>query len=241
MRKLVPVLGIAAGLAALGCSGDEAPAPVAPADAGGRDAALPDAPAADAIEAGGFGASLSWQCPAGGATCAPSEVTTYNRCLLDRCEAALKLCPCEGWVECTTRCSCTDLTCRAACIPSFACLACGQAVAQCLTSSGCVRPACYEPPPDAAPPDVIRPDTISVVVGPARLDAAASDAPPDAPTPDGPRPDVRLEGTCADLQRCCDSLPAAGRATCQAQLTVLPTDPLCAAALLVYRSTSMCR
>jgi hypothetical protein len=236
-RRLVSVLGIAAMLA--GCSGDEGGPNVAPVDSGadGGDAGR-DVPA-DAADAGGLGAALSWYCPVGAATCPAADVTTYNRCLLDRCQPSLEMCPCESWINCTTRCDCGDLACRAACIPTFDCLVCGQSFAQCVKGSGCERPACYDPPPPDLPPDGAARDTISVVVGPGfPVPAPARDA----AVADTAATDGGLQGTCDDLRRCCDSLASpTARATCQSQLTVLTTDPLCAAALLVYRGNGMCQ
>jgi hypothetical protein len=258
LPRLALVLCLAGALpAGVACSGGEGGGQatiVADGGAGdGRDGGGGDGDGGgDAVEAGGLGASLSWYCPAPGATCPAGEVSAYNRCLFDRCEAALASCPCEGWIACITRCGCTDVACRAACVPTFDCLACGQAAALCVRSSGCERPGCYDQlPPDAAVRDTGG-GTVIVFPTPAR-DAAATEAgdaraATDAPEPDGPPAggglptDAGLQGTCADLSRCCDSLPSASaRSTCQSQITLLRTDPLCAAALLVYRSTAMCQ
>jgi hypothetical protein len=257
MRRL-PAFFLLASLAALppGCSGSKGePAPPArPADAGVADApAAPDAAVTATGDAGtdGLGQYLSWYCPVGTAMCPFSEVVSYNRCLLDHCEAELKKCPCESWINCTTRCSCTDIACRAACVPPFECLNCGQMVARCVSGSGCERPACYTPPPPDAASPVPAPTPVPGIPVPGlpipvppRPDAAAdtttAPATPDA-APDA-APDGGLVGTCADLRRCCDSLNrAAARQTCLMQLMQLPTDQLCAAALLVYRGNGQCR
>jgi hypothetical protein len=256
MRQLVFVLGGLASLAGLGsgaagCGGDDdGPGATegSPEDAGDAGGATRDADADGGAEAGpvdaavavGLGESLSWYCPVGRASCPPSEVTTYNRCLLDRCEPALMACPCEAWISCTTRCGCGDVACRAACIPTFDCLVCGQSVARCVNESGCERPACYEPPPTDAG---VREGGVVVVVPPAPVlgpDARPADgavSPADA----APVTDGGLQGTCADLRRCCDSLAADARATCLMQAVVLGSDPLCAAALLVYRGNGTCQ
>jgi hypothetical protein len=241
MRQMVSVLGIAAGILASCSEGKNG------SSAGPADAARPDVGGGaeggttSAVDAGGLGANLNWHCPAAGASCAPGEVTTYNRCLLDSCEASLKLCPCEAWINCTTRCDCNDLACRAACIPTFDCLACGQSVSQCVAGSGCARPACYNPPDGGA--DVSRPIVIPpIVTVPAPATDAARDGVPSDGGGDAPSSDGGLQGTCADLRRCCESLASApARSMCLSQLALLPTDPLCAAALLVYRGNGACQ
>jgi hypothetical protein len=236
MRRLLSFLAIAGGMgtAFAGCSGGKrAEGPdAAPVDARTTDVRDGSDAAAQEIDAGGLGA-ISWYCPLAGVSCPPGEITAYNRCLLDRCEPALQMCPCESWIACTTRCACNDLGCRAACVPTFDCLVCGQGVAQCVNESGCARPACYDPP-DAAARDVISivvPPPV-VVVTPIPDAAAPADA---APSSDG-----GLQGTCSDLRACCESLAGATRETCRSQAALLATDPLCAAALLVYRSSGMC-
>ena len=235
MRQLHSVLGI--GLALAGCSGGKGAAGDAAVVDAGADGRAGREGGGVVMTDGGLGANLSWYCPAAGASCAQSDVTTYNRCLLDRCESSLRLCPCESWINCTTRCDCGDLACRAVCIPTFDCLVCGQSVAQCVKGSGCQRPACYEPPDGGADASA-RPPPV-VVVGPAPV--------PDAATSDGNVPadggsDGGLQGTCADLRRCCESLAgASAQATCLSQVMLLQSDPLCAAALLVYRGNGLCQ
>jgi hypothetical protein len=246
MRQLPSVAGPTVGIlvALAGCSGKDGSPDGVVADA----AAAVDGPARSdggdgastvAADDGGLGANLSWYCPAQGASCPQSEIEAYNRCLLDRCEGTLRLCPCDSWIACTTRCACSDLACRAACIPTFDCLSCGQSVAQCVKGSGCTRPACYEAP-DASTPDVVRPPVIPPVVTfptPPVRDAGADGATDGLPAPDG-----GLVGTCADLRRCCDSLATPdARTMCQSQVMMLQTDSLCAAALLVYRGNGQCQ
>jgi hypothetical protein len=240
MRRLDSILGMfAAGVALLaGCSESRGTADAGPADAAGVDGGdARDAPDEAGVEAGGLGASLSWYCPAPGTSCPAGVVTDYNRCLLDRCGSEMDQCPCAGWLECTTHCACSDLACRSACVPTFDCLVCGQAVARCVGESGCERPACFQPPTPDAGPDT---NSVMVIVGPPRFPDAA---PPAADGGDaaGPVTDGGLRGTCADLRTCCQALSTpAARDTCLSQVMLLGTDPLCAAALLVYRSSNMC-
>jgi hypothetical protein len=224
----------ALGAALAGCSDSGKPANPAAPDARIADAgAVRDAPADVAGEADGLGAGLSWYCPAPGASCPAGLVTDYNRCLLDRCGSEMDQCPCASWLACTTRCACSDVACRAACVPTFDCLVCGQTVARCVADSTCERPACYQAPVRDAGPDI---NPITVVVGP------APDAAGDSNTGDAsPATDGGLRGTCADLRTCCQALASpSARDTCLSQVMLLGTDPLCAAALLVYRSSNMC-
>jgi hypothetical protein len=185
--------------------------------------------------AGGM-ASLGCGVGAGSSSCNKAELDTYNNCTYAACETQFKACfgagvamgtfggACGTFIQCTSKCGCSDLTCFLGCgTPSAECLTCSEAVQTCQDSSSCTKPACLQQPDGGTPNPIFDGGLPS-------FDGLPS------------FPDGLFGGTCADLTTCCAAIAdAPKKAQCQATLGIAGgNDTICGAAYSAFKASGDC-
>jgi hypothetical protein len=195
----------------------------------------------------GTGGAGSLGCAgAAASSCTRAELDPYNECLFARCEREYSACygpgartgnfsgPCGTFVQCTSKCGCSDLACLVGCgAPSAECASCGQVVVTCQGNSGCARPACLREP-DAGVPAI-------------NFDGGFPGFDGGFPGFDGRfpgLPDGGLGGgTCDDLLKCCQAIAdPANKAMCSEQYDTakLYGDLVCGTVHAAHKQANDC-
>jgi hypothetical protein len=227
-RPLVPVLTLVMGALALGACGSSSGSATGGSGgaaagsggsgggAGGATGGSGGATGGSGGAAGGAGGTPNFgMCAGSGNSCSQSEINDHNNCLISKCESAYTPCiganwrtgsyggSCGTWLKCVNDCGCGNLNCFIACgLPPAACQTCLQTASQCEMSM-CPRPACYGTLPDGG---ASIPDGGGFNFGDGGFDFDALNI----------KFDVGSGTSCADLQKCCDKLPASNplKSTC---------------------------
>jgi len=193
--------------------------------------------------AGGAGAN-PFKCGAPGMStknsCTQAENDAYGKCIKDKCGASFSTCfgpnyqttgqiggQCAAYFTCYNACDCSNFTCQAACVTmagAAECITCLGGATSCIQSM-CPTPACAIPDGGTNFPD-----------GGSNFDANFNF---DGFNFDFDALNIKLDvgtGTsCADLQKCCDKLPATSqeKAVCMAAVSSGQANA-CALAMTLY-------
>ena len=187
--------------------------------------------------AGGGTAGVLCIDPTATGTCTKAEVDALATCVFNACDSETKVCegpgyrtgqfggPCAQTSKCLSDCGCDNQPCRKNCndMEPSACTTCKSTLDVCLSRAllpggACPIPLCALNQPDGGV--VIPPSDGGVIIPP--VDAAG--------------------GTCADLQKCCPTLPtlANSKAACE-QVAAAGMEALCSQFLGVVRQAGLCK
>jgi len=192
-------------------------------------------------------------------SCSAAEIAPYNTCLQTACDSQFKTCfgpnykagsyggACAAYLTCTSKCACNDTTCASTCTPDATCLTCLLGTISC--SGSCTAPACASTTTGTGGSTGTTgtggksgggtggksgggtggSGSVNLDAGIPNLDALIST--------------LDAGGTCADLQKCCNSMTdATAKATClseYAQISALG-DTFCGIAYSTIKADGLC-
>ena len=188
-------------------------------------------------------------CPPGGsANCTQAELNQYTNCIIGKCGSTLQTCfgpnyqsgtyagTCgTAYVSCTQKCGCGDNTaCLGACgQPSSDCGTCLLSVSACIQTSTCTAPACQSGGAGGT----------TGGSGGTTGGGAGGHVAGQGGFTGGFGGITGTNGTCADLQTCCNAITTASvKAQCTAEYNLLLPmgDATCGAAVAGLRSGGVC-